>query len=297
LKDIGQHKGLRGKLYEIIYEADTKAGKIFDIILLWAIIISVSVVFVESVQNINNQYGHIIKIIEWFFTGLFTIEYLLRIITIRKPFKYIFSFYGIVDLLAVIPSYMTIIFVESHFFLVIRILRLLRVFRVLKFARYLGEAKVLKNALMASKPKIVVFLIAVLSIVVIIGSIMYIIEDEQAGFTSIPKSVYWAIVTLTTVGYGDISPQTSLGQALASLVMIIGYGILAVPTGIVTAEIALESKKVSNEISQLNHNKSIKNKNNYLDGRIVSTQVCPHCSAEGHDPDAIYCKYCGGYIN
>ncbi len=256
-------------LHEIIFEADTKAGKLFDILLLISIMLSVIVVMLDSVNHINRDYGEILFYAEWFFTILFTVEYLLRLYSIEHPSKYAFSFYGVVDLISILPTYLSLIFAGSHYLVTFRLLRMLRIFRVLKFAQYLGEANHLALALRASKRKIFVFLFTVMIIVVIVGSLMYVIEGEENGFTSIPRSIYWAIVTLTTVGYGDISPQTPLGQILASLIMIVGYGIIAVPTGIVTAEYS----KIKIE--------------------TVSTQVCPHCSAEGHDPDAEYCKYCG----
>jgi len=262
----------RLKLHEIIFEADTKAGKLFDILLLISIMLSVIVVMLDSVNNINRDYGEILFYAEWFFTILFSIEYFLRIYSIGNPAKYIFSFYGIVDLISILPTYLSLIFAGSHYLITFRLLRMLRIFRVLKFAQYLGEANHLALAFRASKRKILVFLFTVMIIVVIVGSLMYVIEGEENGFTSIPRSIYWAIVTLTTVGYGDISPQTPLGQILASLIMIVGYGIIAVPTGIVTAE-----------YSKIRFGK-------------ISTQACPNCSAEGHDPDAEFCKYCGSKL-
>ncbi|MDM8554903.1 ion transporter [Desulfococcaceae bacterium HSG7] len=257
-------------LHEVIFEADTPAGKAFDIILIWSIIISVMTVILESVTGFRNAYGAVFYIIEWFFTILFTIEYCLRLISLSRPLRYAVSFFGIVDILAVIPTYLSILIPGSHYLLSVRILRLLRIFRVLKLTAYLSEAKVIMTALRASQRKISVFLLAVLTIVVIIGSLMYVIEGEQNGFSDIPVSIYWAIVTLTTVGYGDISPQTPMGKALASLVMVIGFGIIAVPTGIVTVELSQAVKKAS-----------------------ASTQACPACGAEGHDTDAAFCKYCG----
>jgi len=260
------------KLHEIIFEADTKAGKLFDILLLIAILLSVVVVMLDSVNQMNREYGEILFYAEWFFTILFTIEYFLRIYSVGLPVKYIFSFYGIVDLISILPTYLSLIFAGSHFLITIRMLRMLRIFRVLKFAQYLGAANNLAIALRASKRKILVFLFTVMIIVIIVGSLMYVIEGAKNGFTNIPKSIYWAIVTITTVGYGDISPQTSLGQILASIIMIVGYGIIAVPTGIVTAE----------------YSKARASK--------ISTQACPNCGAEGHDPDAKYCKYCGAKL-
>ncbi len=257
------------KLHEIIFEADTRAGKAFDIFLLIFIVLSVIVVLLDSVTPIRQQYGLALFYCEWFFTIVFTIEYILRIISTKQPSKYIFSFYGIIDLLAILPTYLSIIVSGSHFLLVIRILRLLRVFRVLKLARFIGASNTLVTALKKSKHKIIVFLEVVIALVVIMGSIMYLIEGPENGFTSIPRSIYWAIVTMTTVGYGDITPHTVPGQVLASIIMIIGYAIIAVPTGIITSEISRTS-----------------NTN-------VNTQVCSNCNADNHDDDAKYCKYCG----
>jgi voltage-gated potassium channel len=257
------------RLHEIIFEADTAAGKAFDIALLIFIVLSVIVVLLDSVPTINRQYGVQLYYSEWFFTIVFTIEYILRIISTRQPSKYIFSFYGIIDLLAILPTYLSIIITGSHFLLVIRILRLLRVFRVLKLVRFVGASKTLTTALKRSKHKIIVFLEVVLALVVIMGSIMYLIEGPENGFTSIPRSIYWAIVTLTTVGYGDITPHTIPGQVLASVIMIIGYAIIAVPTGIITSEVSRASTT------------------------NINTQVCNNCNADNHDDDAKYCKYCG----
>lgn len=259
----------RATLHEVIYEADTRAGKLFDIALIFCILASVLAVMLESVASIRAVHGAELIAIEWFFTILFSIEYLLRLLSVNRPLKYAASFFGVVDLLAILPSYLSLIVPGTHYFLVIRALRILRVFRVLKLVPYLQESALLMDALRASRRKITVFLYAVLTLVVIIGSMMYMIEGEQNGFTSIPRAIYWAIVTLTTVGYGDIAPATPIGQALAAVVMIMGYGIIAVPTGIVTAE--LSQAKM----------------------RTVTTQACPHCSAEGHDADALFCKRCG----
>lgn len=262
-------------LYEVIFEADTAAGKAFDVVLLWSILLSVFAVLLESVQAVRVEYGRILYAVEWFFTILFTIEYATRIICVRRPWLYIRSFYGIVDLLSILPTYISIIIGGSQALIVIRALRLLRVFRVFKLVRYVGEASVLMHALRASRPKIIVFLVAVLSIVLIVGSLMYLIEGSQpnSGFTSIPTSIYWTIVTMTTVGFGDITPQTVPGKILASTVMIVGYGIIAVPTGIVTAELSVASRKPA-----------------------ITTQVCPNCHAAGHDPDATHCKFCGAEL-
>lgn len=259
----------RARLHEIIFEADTPGGKLFDLLLILSIIISVILVMLDSVSSIRQSYGRLLYFGEWFFTILFTIEYIFRLYSIGRPLAYATSFFGLVDLLAILPSFLSIIFPGTHYLLVIRILRVLRIFRVLKLAQYLGEIHVLNRALLASRRKITVFLFVVLTLVVIFGSLMYLIEDPEHGFTSIPRSIYWAIVTLTTVGYGDISPHTALGQAISAIIMIIGYGIIAVPTGIVTAELTQAYKK------------------------NVSTQACRQCSAEGHDADAKHCKYCG----
>lgn len=263
----------RYRMHEIIFEADTPAGKFFDVALLWAILLSLITVMLESVESIDQKYGQILHMIEWGFTILFTIEYIARVVSINRPLKYIFSFMGLIDLMAILPSYLDIFFAGSHYLVTIRTLRLLRVFRIFKLARYLGEANVLMSALRASKPKITVFVVAVLSIVTVTGTLMYQIEGAENGFTSIPKSIYWAIVTLTTVGYGDIAPKTILGQFFASALMVTGYAIIAIPTGIVTAELTAKVKQK------------------------ITTESCPECSLEGHDADADYCKYCGALLN
>ena len=259
------------KLFEIIYEADTKVGKLFDVVLLWLIIASIALVMMESVRDYDQKYHDFFNISEWIITILFTIEYILRIVSVKKPKKYIFSFYGIIDLLSTAPKYLSLIIGGGHYLAAIRALRLLRVFRILKLARYVGATDNLSKALKASRFRILVFISAVLVICIIIGTLMYLIEGDQSGFTSIPRGVYWAIVTLTTVGYGDIAPQTAFGQFLASMVMILGYGIIAIPTGIVTAE-----------FTKLNP------KNVYL-----NTQSCSHCSAENHKDGAEFCYNCG----
>ncbi|MEO1051968.1 MAG: ion transporter [Bacteroidota bacterium] len=260
---------LRGDIYEIIFEADTFWGKTFDILLLGAIILSVGAVMLESVKEIKVAYGDLLYTIEWVFTALFTVEFMLRIFAIKKPRKYIFSFFGIVDMLSIIPTYLSLFIVGAQSLLVIRSIRLLRVFRVFKLVRFLGEASQLSNALKASRNKIIVFIGAVFTLVVILGTLMYIIEGQENGFTSIPRSIYWAVVTLTTVGYGDIAPRTVLGQTVATFVMILGYGIIAVPTGIVSAEMAQQKQKLS-ELTR-----------------------CPGCNRVGHEEDAEFCKYCG----
>jgi voltage-gated potassium channel len=265
-------KNWRDRLHEVIFEADTPTGKAFDVLLMLLIMLSVVAVLLESVAGVSERYGPTLRALEWAITIIFTIEYLLRILSLRRPLKYVFSFYGIIDLLAILPTYLSVIVSGTQSLLVIRALRLLRVFRVLKLAQFVVEARTLKNALKASARKVLVFLGVVLTVVLVVGAVMYLIEGADAGFTSIPQSMYWAIVTMTTVGYGDVAPQTVPGKILASIVMIIGYGIIAVPTGIVTVEMA-NARRLS-----------------------ISTQACPSCSAEGHDPDADYCKYCGAKL-
>ncbi len=257
------------RLHEIIFEADTLSGRLFDIVLLWCIVLSVLVVFLESVPDIRAHYRQSLRLAEWSFTLLFTLEYALRLLCVGRPLRYATSFFGVVDLLAILPTYLSLFFPGAQSLMVIRALRFLRVFRVLKLARYLTEGRLLAGAIWATRYKISVFLVAVVTMVMIIGACMYLIEGEAHGFDSVPRGMYWAIVTLTTVGYGDISPQTTLGQLFASLVMICGYGIIAVPTGVVTVAISRAGE------------------------RGVSTQVCPQCAAEGHDTDARFCKYCG----
>jgi voltage-gated potassium channel len=262
------------QLHEIIFEADTPAGKVFDVALLLCIVISVLAVILESVTEIRLQFGPLLRAAEWVFTILFTIEYVLRLACVRRPARYAVSFFGIVDLMAIVPTYLTLLPFASgtQSLIVIRALRLLRVFRVFKLAHFLGEAQVLRRALRSSVRKVIIFAGTVLTLVVILGTLMYLIEGEQNGFTNIPQSIYWAIVTMTTVGYGDIAPQTVTGKCLASVVMIFGYGIIAVPTSIVTVEMAFAHRKK------------------------VSTQACPSCSLEGHDPDARHCKHCGAAL-
>lgn len=259
------------KLHEIIYEADTPSGKWFDLVLLILIIASIAVVMLETIPSVEVHYAQELNIIEWIFTILFSFEYLARIISIKKPKEYIFSFYGIIDLLSTIPKYLSLLFVGSHALVALRALRLLRVFRILKLARFIGEGNQMSKALKASRARISVFLLAVFMLCIILGTVMYMIEGGAgSGFTSIPRSVYWAIVTLTTVGYGDIAPVTGFGQFVASIIMILGYAIIAVPTGIITSEMAKKNNPV-----QLN------------------TQSCPNCSASNHRDDADFCYNCG----
>ena len=266
------------KLHDIIYEADTPAGKLFDVVLLISIIASILLVMLESVKSIDSKFHDFLNISEWIITILFTLEYIARIITVKKPMKYVFSFYGVIDLLSTIPKYISLFFGGIHALAALRALRLLRVFRILKLARYLGASNNLVNALKASRAKISVFLFAVVIVAIILGTIMYLVEGEENGFTNIPKSVYWCIVTLTTVGFGDIAPQTPIGQFLASLVMILGYGIIAVPTGIVSAEYS-------------NYHKSKKEDE---DSKIhLNSQSCPNCLAERHNDESQFCYNCG----
>lgn len=270
------------KFHEIIYEADTPEGKLFDIILLITILASIGLVMLESIESYDKKYHNFLNISEWIITVLFSIEYILRVITVKKPLKYIISFYGIVDLLSTIPKYLSLIFVGAHPLIALRALRLLRVFRILKLARYLGASNQLSSAIKASRAKILVFLFAVLIVSVIFGTIMYLVEGPQSGFTNIPKSVYWCIVTLTTVGFGDIAPVTPLGQFIAACIMIMGYGIIAVPTGIVTSEYTKQSKS--------NNNERQANNKQHTD---VNSQSCQNCLAENHKDGAEYCYKCG----
>jgi voltage-gated potassium channel len=259
----------RRKLFEIIFEADTPAGKWFDIVLIICILLSVIVVMLDSVSSVRVKYGLLLYAFEWFFTVLFTVEYILRLLCVGRPIRYAVSFFGVVDLMAILPTYMSLLFFGSRYLSVVRVLRVLRIFRILKLGHHTREAIVLKEALYASRRKIFVFIFVVLTLVVIIGALMYVIEGQDNGFTNIPRSIYWAIVTLTTVGYGDISPKTGAGQFLAAIVMILGYSMIAVPTGIVTVKLSQAHKERSN------------------------TQTCSGCGAEGHDRDAAYCKFCG----
>ncbi len=264
----------RTRLHTIVFEADTTAGRLFDLVLIAMIGLSVFVVSLDTVTGMSPATYRSLRIAEWMLTGLFTVEYLLRLAAVRRPLVYAASFYGVIDLLAILPTWVSLFVPGTQVLLVVRVLRLMRIFRVLKLSRYLSEARVLTDALRASSRKIAVFLLAVGSLIIIVGSVMYVVEGAPSGFTSIPTSMYWAVVTLTTVGYGDISPKTPLGQALASLVMIMGYGSIAVPTGIVTSELTR--------------------------GRIrpeaTSTQVCASCGLDAHDADARHCKRCGARL-
>ncbi|GAB2519462.1 ion transporter [Microbulbifer agarilyticus] len=261
--------GTRKRLNEIIFGTDSPAGKNFDVFLIWAILLSVALVLFASVESLWVRFGETFYVLEWFFTGLFTVEYLLRIYCARDRREYVTSFYGIVDLLAILPSYLALIFTGATYLMVIRLLRVLRIFRVLKLVRYLRDANLLVRSLWQARRRILVFYTSVLVICIIFGSVMFIVEGPRHGFTSIPKSIYWTIVTITTVGYGDITPHTPLGQAIAAMTMLIGYSIIAVPTGIVTAELAHEL------------------------GREKQLARCHNCGKSGHDADAEYCKQCG----
>ena len=268
-----QSENWRDRWHEIIFEADTKAGKRFDVVLLWLIVLSVGVVMLESVGSINDQHGELLFRLEVLFTILFTFEYIMRLLVVQKPWKYALSFFGLIDLLSIIPTYLALLSIGSSGLLVIRILRLMRIFRVLKLIGFVKEGQMLRKALNASRHKISVFLLAVSSAVVVLGTVMYLIEGPENGFTSIPRAIYWAIITLTTVGYGDIYPHTAVGQALASLVMILGYAIIAVPTGIVSSEMVKADST-----------------------NTMSTQSCPVCGKEDHAFDAKFCKHCGGTL-
>ena len=258
----------QARLYEVIFGHHTPSGRAFDVALIVAIALSVLTVMLESVAAIGAQHATLLHAIEWGFTLLFTVEYGLRLVSVDRPSRYARSFFGVIDLLAILPTYLSLLVPGAQFLIVIRTLRFLRVFRVLKLVQYLSEASLLGRALWASRRKILVFLLGVLSIVTILGALMYVIEGPERGFTSIPRAMYWAIVTLTTVGYGDIVPQTNVGQAIASFIMVLGYGTIAVPTGIVTAELTTAQQE-------------------------VGSRRCIECGATGHAPDAAYCRRCG----
>lgn len=263
--------GWRAKIHEVIYGTHTPAGKLFDIILLVAILYSIIIVMLESVQSYDHKYHAFFNISEWIITILFTIEYVLRIVCVKKPEKYILSFYGIVDLLSTLPKYLSYFILDSQFLSVFRALRLLRVFRILKLIRFIGESNNLVRALKSSRSKILIFVFFVFIISIILGTVMYLIEGPDNGFKSIPQSIYWCIVTLTTVGFGDITPQTPIGQMLATVIMIIGYGIIAVPTGIISAEYTVTKNKASNS----------------------TNSSCKNCGSDIIFSDANYCRKCG----
>ncbi|WP_028584303.1 ion transporter [Desulfogranum mediterraneum] len=259
----------REQLYRIIFESDSGAAKLFDLLLIVAISASVGVVMLDSIRLVREEWLLQLNALEWLFTLIFTLEYLARLLAVDRPLQYARSFFGIIDLLAILPTYFTAFIPATAYMVVIRLLRILRIFRILKLGAYIGEADIIIRSLQASRKKIEVFLCAVLTLVVIFGSLMYVIEGEDHGFTSIPRSVYWAIVTLTTVGYGDISPQTGLGQMLASIIMVCGFGIIAVPTGIVSAEMVRTASREESFI------------------------ICANCHDRFHAPHASYCKSCG----
>jgi voltage-gated potassium channel len=263
-------RGWQVRLHETIYESNTIAGKAFDVSLLIIIVASIAVVMLDSIETWHRRFGDVFMMLEWVFTILFTIEYALRLVSIKQPFRYVVSFFGIIDLLAIIPGYLSILFIGAQSLLVLRALRLLRIFRIFKLTHFLSEMQFLGVAIKGSLRKISIFMLVVLTLVIILGSMMYLIERRENGFTSIPESIYWAIVTITTVGYGDISPVTPMGKFVASLIMLMGYGIIAVPTGILTTEMALAVKKKEQQ-----------------------NETCLKCGKEGHDKDARYCKICG----
>jgi voltage-gated potassium channel len=261
----------RHKLHTIIYEADTPAGKLFDLILIALILISVIAVMLESMAAVRIIYGDTLDVIEWVVTIFFTLEYIGRLIALRQPLRYVFSFYGIVDFLATVPMYIGLLFPGSGFLIAIRAIRLLRIFRILKLAHFVGASNQLTDAIKKSRAKIAVFVFGVVVLCIIMGTIMYLVEGPEHGFTSIPMSVYWAVVTLTTVGFGDITPSTPLGQFISIVIMIMGYGIIAVPTGLVTAQM------ITNKVD-------------------TNTQTCPNCGRYNHRDDARYCYNCGAHL-
>lgn len=263
----------RARLHEIVFEADTPEGRAFDVVLVVLILAAVVTAMLESVQTLPAGVRDALRLAEWGFTALFTLEYGLRLVSVQRPLRYATSFFGVVDLLAVLPTYLSLLFPGSQSLLVIRSLRLLRIFRVLKLTRFLSEAQALRRALLQSRAKITVFLTTVVVAVSIVGAAMYLVEGPENGFTSVPMAMYWAVVTMTTVGYGDISPGTPVGKLLASILMILGYSLIIVPTGIVSAEMAQQAARTP-----------------------ISTQSCPVCSREGHDADARHCKWCGAAL-
>lgn len=263
--------GWRLRLYRVIFESETPAGRAFDVALIVAILSSVAAVMAESVDAVNQRHGAALQVLEWLFTALFTAEYALRLACVRHPLLYARSFFGVVDLLSILPAYVSLLWPGAHYFLDVRVLRLLRIFRIFKLVAYVGEYRALALALAASRRKILVFLSIVLMVVLVMGTLMYVVEGPANGYTSIPVAVYWAIVTMTTVGYGDIAPKTDLGRVVASMMMLLGWGILAVPTGIVSAEMTALR----------------------FGGNRAASHHCPACGRESHEPDATYCSHCG----
>lgn len=266
--------GLRAQVYTVIFEAETRAGRLFDLLLIAAILISVTVVLLDSVEAVSSRHGNLLGALEWFFTLLFTAEYLARLWCVRRPVRYATSFFGIIDFLSVIPTYIALLLPGAHVLLDVRVLRLLRIFRILKLTSYVEEYGMLNRALLASRRKILIFLCVVAMVVLLNGTVMYVVEGPENGFTSIPTSVYWAITAITTVGFGDIAPKTDLGRAIASFTMLLGWGTLAVPTGIISSEIAAQHGVVPS----------------------VTTRTCPECLSVGHQPKAKFCKDCGASL-
>ncbi|MGI4863675.1 MAG: ion transporter [Janthinobacterium lividum] len=271
--------GWQHTAYRIIFESDTPSGRAFDIVLLAAILLSVLTVMVDSVRAIHQEFGPVLGALEWFFTGLFLLEYVARLLVVRRPLAYALSVLGIIDFLSIVPALAALLFARSHYLLAIRTLRLLRVFRIFKLGRFVGEGEFIVTALKASRFKILVFLSAVFMLAIAVGTLMYVVEGGQNGFTSIPKSIYWAIVTVTTVGYGDISPRTIPGQTLASLLMILGYAIIAVPTGIVSAQMVQPGAPAAPPVAP-----------------TVKEATCVGCGAAGHRLEAAFCWQCGGPV-
>jgi len=266
--------GWRRSVFRIVFESDTRGGKLFDVILIAAILLSVAAVLADSVADMTLRYGTLLTALEWTFTILFTLEYVTRLLCVERPMRYATSFYGIVDLVAVLPTYLAVFFPEAALLIDVRILRLLRIMRIFKLTAYLTEYRLLAEAMAASRRKIMVFLSVVVMIVLIIGTLMYVFEGPKHGFTSIPFSVYWAISTMSTVGYGDIVPRTDIGRALASFMMLVGWGILAVPTGIVSAEMTAQRFR----------------------GQRSASKECRECGRQDHEDDAGYCRMCGGKL-
>lgn len=269
---------LRATLYDIIFGYDTRAGRMFDLLLISMIVVSVTAVLLDSIGSVHAEYGTLLYWMEWLFTILFTIEYGLRIYITNKPREYVFSFYGIIDLCSILPTYIAFLFPAAAYLIVIRIMRVLRIFRILKLFRYMGEANLLFAALLQARRKILVFLFSVVTLIIIFGAVMFIIEGPENGFSNIPESIYWAIVTITTVGYGDITPHTPLGQFVAAIAMICGYAIIAVPTGIIGAELMQEVQRRGQV-------------------KLEASRECVNCKSTGHDMDARFCKFCGHHIH